>query len=339
MKKALLIPVYFLVVIFAVSCKKEHPAIGVTNPEGLYTLRINLSNFSEQITNGVNKLKVDATASDSASLSMLVDSLHFILYNTDGNGFQEARQGKKNANFGKFVLQVRPGDYILSVIGESGGKNISFTDQFSTIEQTVGLDGYYISNGTSGFKDLAGINPTLARASVNPWISFYDYNAPLSVVSSDVNRTVTLRNALSQLIVNIKDAIPASIKYISVTVENNKAWYSTHTGKSVWSQDPNNHSPKPLPYYNLVPVPATEIGKTNFKIYNNMMCDSTVDVEIACFDQNKLLMVKKTVNNIAIKPNEQVILTGNMFGSETTNTGFNIKVNVGWDPVVLTQTF
>jgi hypothetical protein len=42
MKKALLIPVYFLVVIFAVSCKKEHPAIGVTNPEGLYTLRIKM---------------------------------------------------------------------------------------------------------------------------------------------------------------------------------------------------------------------------------------------------------------------------------------------------------
>jgi hypothetical protein len=311
------------------SCKKDHkqPQPG-EKTDKTYNLTIGVnSDFTQEISTGANsKIRSLATSvSDSASLAGLIDNLYF--YIVDSGGYIKYRftQTKSSVGFGILKTIVVPGNYQLYVLGFKDGIEITGSDKGTNsvvahIEASPGWD-----------NDVGYVQS-------NPWLDCFSYRAPLVVQASDLNRTVTLSRIISQIKVIIKDAIPASVKTIELHVSKGLSTYHLFTDKFEFTP----------PYTDQgtsfrVAIPDSLIGKKNFSISMNVGSDtSKIAPVIACYGSNSTTITRRTFDPIVLSKNQQVVYTvSNLFGGNGTSSGssFQVSINTGWKPIVVTQPF
>jgi hypothetical protein len=263
--------------------------------------------------------------SDSASLAGLIDNLYF--YIVDSGGYIKYRftQTKSSVGFGILKTIVVPGNYQLYVLGFKDGIEITGSDKGTNsvvahIEASPGWD-----------NDVGYVQS-------NPWLDCFSYRAPLVVQASDLNRTVTLSRIISQIKVIIKDAIPASVKTIELHVSKGLSTYHLFTDKFEFTP----------PYTDQgtsfrVAIPDSLIGKKNFSISMNVGSDtSKIAPVIACYGSNSTTITRRTFDPIVLSKNQQVVYTvSNLFGGNGTSSGssFQVSINTGWKPIVVTQPF
>jgi len=304
------------------ACKKDRNTPGNTIGKQ-YGLHINVSNFNQTISNNNLRLKTYSLVSNPDSLGALVTYLQLVIYDYNKKVYINTSQTNTSSTFGTFDEKLPAGTYHLCVFGYSNQ--------------------YYSSNFTTGI--LSGQwDVDLNYIYVDQWSPVYSYSQPLTIISSDVNRTATLTRAISQLVVNINDAMPSSVYGIQLTPSINYAAFDFYNnvpvqgdfaGETIFAANAN--------YI----VPDSSKGKTGFQMVYNLMMDTTISVEITAYgpdyDETEIPIADKTVQNVTIHPNEQVTLSGDLFGgSPTTNStgaGFAVSVNTTWSPVQLTETF
>jgi hypothetical protein len=158
------------------------------------------------------------------------------------------------------------------------------------------------------------------------------------VQASDLNRTVTLSRVISQIKVIIKDAIPASVKSIYLTVPKGLSTYHIFTDQFAFV--PNGVDAGTAVN---VTIPDSLIGKRNFSISMNLGSDtSKIAPNFTCYGNNNNIIATRKFDPIVLSKNQQVVYTiNNMFGGNGTSSGssFQVSINTGWKPTVITQPF
>jgi hypothetical protein len=303
------------------ACKKDHNTPGNSSGKQ-YNLRVNVSNFSQTISSNSLKLKAYSVVSTPDSLGLLITYLRLVIYDYKKNVYINDSQINTSPTFGAFDEKIPAGTYRLCIFGYSNQ--------------------YYSSNFTTGI--LSGQwDSNLNYVYVDQWSPVYSYSQPLTIISSDANRTATLKRATSQLVVHINDAIPSSVYGIQLTPSNNYAAFDFYNNAPV--QFAFNASAKIHAKNANYIIPDSSKGKTGFQMVYNLMMDTTISVDIiaygANYNETLIPIAEKTVQNVTIHPNDQVTLSGDLFGgnSGTTNTGFTVSVNTTWSPIPITQTF
>lgn len=318
MKTKLYIIIFtILCCIYLSACKKDHNMPGNSSGKQ-YNLRVNISNFTQTISGNSLKLKAYSVVSNPDSLRGLITYLHLVIYDYNKKVYINESQTNTSPTFGTFDEKIPAGVYRLCIFGYSNQ--------------------YYNSNFTTGI--LSGQwDSNLNYVYVNQWSPVYSYSQPLTIISSDVNRTATLKRAASQLVVNINDAVPSSVYRMQLAPSNNYAAFDFYNNAPV--QGAFNANAKIYAKNADYIIPDSSKGKTGFQMVYNLMMDTTISVDIIAYGTNYNEIAKKTVRNVTIHPNDQVTLSGDLFGgnSGTSNTGFAITVNTTWSPITITQPF
>jgi hypothetical protein len=322
--------------IFVWSCKKDHKQLQPveTSNKKTYNVTIGVSggSFTQQITNATsNKIRSLATAvSDSAALAGLIDKLY--IYITD-NQFRikyKFTQTKSDVDFGTVKITLPPDNYRLYIFGCKDGVTVTSSDGTTNSGGYVEFDAAERTNGASHY--------------IKSWPESFSCNALLEVQSADVNKIVTLTRPICQVKVVIKDALPASVKSIKLSSRPSLSSYNLFSGTFYYSIVDDGGA-------NVsVAIPDSLIGKKNFSLYVNTGCDTSyinrgnyISSEINCYgNNNNSLIVARSLGSVFLYGNQQVIYTiDSMFGGITTpqNASFQVSVNTGWKPTVITQSF
>ncbi|WP_413666593.1 hypothetical protein ACEN9X_18880 [Mucilaginibacter sp. Mucisp86] len=320
--------------IFVWSCKKDHKQLQPVETSNKKTYNVTLgvsgSNFTQQITNATtNKMHSLATAaSDSASLAGIIDKLYIYIVDSHGYTKYKAAQTKSDVGFGSVKTALAPDNYRLYMFGCKDDVNVIYSDATPYSGTNIEVEVHDITNGTTHYS--------------KSWPDSFNYLGNLDV-SDDINQSISLYRIICQVKVVFKDAIPASVKSIklssrpSIASLNLAIGYFTGYGTGDQAATAS------------VSIPDSLIGKKNFSLYVNTGSDTSyfnpgnyISSEINCYDSNNSTIVTRSLGSIFLYRNQQAIYTiDNMFGGITTpqNASFQVSVNTGWKPTVITQPF
>jgi hypothetical protein len=312
------------------SCKKDHkqPQPG-EKTDKTYNLTIGVSGdgFTQQIsTNANSKIRsLTTSVSDSASLAGLIDQLYIYIIDSQGYIKYKFTQTNTSVGFGVIKTVIVPGNYQLAVFGCKDGVTVTSYDKSATVPTAF-------ADASSGWDNNLEFNYSF------PWSDCFSYNAPLVVQASDLNRNVTLSRIISQVKVVIKDAIPASVKTMILTVPKGLSTYHIFTDKFAFVPNGVDAGTSLS-----VAIPDSLIGKKNFSISMNLGNDtSRITPSFTCYGNNYSIIATRKFDPIVLSKNQQVVYTiNNMFGGNGTSSGssFQVSINTGWKPTVITQPF
>ncbi len=231
-----------------------------------------------------------------------------------------------NANFGTFDVQLIPGTYQVCVVGYNGPAISVNTTQFTAYTKSQ-----IVYNGFTNRNSLG----------ISQWTPFYSYSQPLTIVDADVNKDITLTRLTSQLVLNITDAIPSSVYSIQFAPSYNFVTYNYYDNKILPNIVATGVGVLPVPLTDTISAAAK--GKTGYQMVYNLLLDTTISVNVTAYNTTAGIVAQRLINNIRVKPNSQVTLSGNMFGGTTANgsgNSFKISIDTAWSRTGnLTQTF
>jgi len=321
--------------IFVWSCKKDHKQLQPveTSNKKTYNVTIGVSGggFTQQITNATsNKMRSLATAvSDSASLAGIIDKLYIYITDNQRHILHKFIQSKSDIGFGTVKTTLPPDYYILDIFGCKDGVTVTSSD--GTL-----YSGGYVQVDAGG-SSVGGIYYS------NSWPDSFSYNGGLDVQSFDINKTVTLNRVICQVKVIIKDAIPASVK--SIRLSSRPSLPSYNLFGDFFSGFVTGDGGASV----LVAIPDSLIGKKDFSLFVNTGSDTSsinrgnyFAPEINCYGTNNSVITARTLGQIFLNRNQQVVYTiNNLFGGSgaSSNSSFQVSVNTGWKPTVITQPF
>lgn len=143
---------------------------------------------------------------------------------------------------------------------------------------------------------------------------------PLTVTNTAVTQAIELKRISSQLVVNINDAIPANVSSIRVSLKDTTGYIMTK--QQYFSY--NEHTVTKQ-------ISAADAGKINYRIVvNNSHNVTPFTITVSYVQSGKT--VSKVISNVVCKTNMRTILSGNLFGSSSTD--FDMKIDRNWNAPV-----
>jgi len=291
MKKAVLYVAAAAMFLF--SCKKDHSGSKDNPAQKLYQVNLNLSGFTETISNST-KSKLQVNDLKTNAVTDYLKELYYIVYGSNGVVLHSLTQDSTTANFGNISDNLPSGTYTVAIAaGQSGltkGTDASKEDFL-----------FYTPNGS-------------------PWKDTFFNKFQLIVSASNINQTVTVSRLVGQLEVNIEDAIPVAASKMEITVTSESYNFLFSTGLPDSS----------FPFIMSTTIPGAVKGTTNYKLDNILLNTYTpFTVKIVCYDAASKALATALVSNVTCEKNRKTILSGKLFGSSNT---FNITLNSAWDP-------
>jgi hypothetical protein len=315
---------FMLVCMIIVSCKKEHSKDsqpGQTSRKVVFNV-----GFSQQIVDfntgnqKVNNLKSDAVA---ATLASKIDILYYAVYDSVGHKIHVIKQLSTGSSFGSYTDILNPGKYSVVVAGgKTGfllGPDLEGGNATSRLSTDVINYGSYTKAGTSVW------NPFNKDA--------FFKNIAITVGKTDISQSFALDRIVSQMVVNIKDAIPSSVKTIGVSLISHLSdRFLIGTGTAV---------PSSTSSINVIDTLASsDIGKTNYQISTIFLYSAPFGVQIVA--SSNLDFVAGVIANKAAtatgQPNTQTILSGYLFGGGGSG-GISVKIDTAWNSAPIVKTF
>ncbi|WP_295792240.1 hypothetical protein [Mucilaginibacter sp.] len=306
MKKAILL--LLVAVAFCSSCKKDQKK-GPATPPKTYKVNFNVSDFTQILVGqSTNTPHTDGLKTNTTPpLSSYIDVLYYYVINSNNTLVRSLEQLSDASNFGTIADELPAGSYTIIFAAGKTGLNAG---AFETLDQAY-LKGY--GTGT----------PAL------PWKDTFFKKFTITVTAAGVNQSVSLDRIVSQLTLNIEDAIPANAHSIEITARTYLEYSFLTAG------------PYPTPptdnFVSTFIIPASAIGTTNYKV--SLITLNTTDpssVKIVCKDASGNILASTIVNNVIMHPNTQTILSGQLFA---TNSQFNLTANAKWDPATINISF
>lgn len=294
------------------SCKRNQQQPGPVAKT--YKVNFNVSGFNQTILNSIKSKKTDALQTDSVisdtSSNDSLNVLDYMVYTSKGLPVHALiTQQSTNGKFTSISDNLPAGTYtIVFIAGKTGLTYVPGGNG------RIALDGFEYHSPTEVFKDLTDFI----------WHDTFYKQFSLTVSGSDTTVNTALPRLVSQLEVNIEDALPANTSYFRLSFSNVLYYYALTGTNSVGSAVTCRSS-----------VPASAIGTTNFQIYNIMVPipgGTPTNVEIQAYDTSDNLIGDAVVNNVTFQANMKTLLTGKLFGTSSTNS-FNITLNQQWNPV------
>ena len=334
MKKAILL--LFVAVAFCASCKKDQkkgPAVtGKT-----YKVNFDVSGFTQELINhSANKPRTEGLeTNDTPPLSSAIANIYYYVFDSGGRLLHYLTQPSSATNFGNIADQLPAGSY--TIVLAAGQDNLlvrnSSTGQIAgttTVEllRDLYLGGYY------------HFDPITTTETDLPWQDTFYKKIALTVTDSDINQSVTMDRIVSQVTVDITDAIPANAHSITVTARTYRYFFLS-SGDVTANPLPNNFTTSGVgPVDNLATtfiIPDAAKGTTDYKV--SLLTLNNTDpssVLINCYDASNNVLGSVKVDNVIMHPNTQTILSGNLFG---TSNHFGVTLNGKWDPSTINVPF
>lgn len=317
--------VFVLACTMLAACKKDNKQ-PVKADNKLYTVKFTVNSFSQQHVkfqnNGVRPKTLNSVEIHSANDTITSPVLYYRVYDSTGTLVHSIYQDSLTTNFGSITDQLTAGTYTVVMIG---GENEPYTN--------------------NGFKQLQ-MHSLLYNTDIlaDDQMYYYEANAGISqffdetflkkftltVGSNNVNQTITLTHIVGQLIVNIQDAVPANAQNIQLTIGSISYVYNLGTGLPDVKGDSGTMA------YLVVP------GVTNFKMYNYILnTTAPFSVTISAYSDGNVLIASKTIQNVSCAANQQVTLTGNLFGGTGNNISGDISATADttWNSTTLNYHF
>lgn len=336
MKKAILL--LFVAVAFCSSCKKDQkkgPAVtGKT-----YKVNFDVSGFTQELVgNSANKLHTNGLkANDTPPLSLAISNIYYYVFDSNGHMLHHLTQPSSATNFGNIADQLPAGSY--TIVLAAGQDNLIVTDAHaytgqsssvttSSLLRDIYLGGYY------------HYDPVTTTETDLPWQDTFFKKIALTVTDSNINQSVTMDRIVSQVTVDVTDAIPANAHSITVTARTYKYFFLS-SGDITANPLPYNFSASQVgPVDNLKTtfiIPDVAKGTTNYKV--SLLTLNNTDpssVLINCYDASNNVLGSVKVDNVTMHPNTQTILSGNLFGA---SNNFGVTLNGKWDPSTINVPF
>ncbi len=297
MKKAILYSMVMSLIFF--SCKKDHSPI--QNPtEKTYSVKFNVSGFTEQIVNSTGGKQTNSLQTNSVSIPTAgyLTILYYYVFDNNGNFLHKITQDSTTTNFGSISDDLPSGTYTVVIAAGKAG----FSSP-SNVQAAISAH-------------LITYSPNTAAPKA--WQDTFYGTFPLTVSGGSVSQAVTLSRIVGELEININDAIPANVASISVSLDQEDLQYNFATNKAAY----------PATVVKTITIPASEIGKTNFQGYTIVANTLTpFTVTITSYDASKHVVSAAIVDGVSCQVNTRTILSGSLFGS---NNSFNVTLNTGW---------
>lgn len=295
----------FFAILFFCSCTKEHKVPMPVTPGGkTYKIQFNLSGFT-QTTNTIsgnrhlNSLKTtSADSSDTDSLEIL----YYLVYDSAGKLVHQITQHSDSASFSGFSDSLPEGNY----------KAYFFAGKTGLYVDTVNARIYYSAPGDS----------------LGTWHDTFVARAVELNVTGNSSQNITLSRTVSALRINIKDAIPANAVKVVTSIQSDFVYYNFLVRGS------RNLSAPYVKTLTTLITPAL-IGTTNLQQYTVLAGSngSITSVAITCYDASNNIIASAYIGSAGLSPNQETILSGNLFGATDPANPFQISVNNTWNPV------
>ena len=292
----------FMAIAVCSSCKKDQKK-GSVPPAETHKVNFNVSDFTETLVDhSTNKTHTDGLKTNATQpLSSFIDEIYYFVFDKNGKFVHYFEQLSSASNFGSVSDELPAGTY--------------------TVVFAAGKSGLLIANDySSQFTQTNIVNFRLAGYGSLPWLDTFFDKFQITVTKSDITQSITLDRIVSQLTVNVLDAIPANAYRIQVTAISYKNYYFSKGLVSGESAEFNQ----------TFIIPAAAKGTTNYKVSLMTLNTETPSIVIIkCFDSSGAIMASASVNNVVVHANTQTILTGNLFNG--VDNKFGITVNAKWD--------
>ncbi|WPQ60315.1 hypothetical protein SIO70_18380 [Chitinophaga sancti] len=311
MKNILLCSAMISVILFA--CKKDNSTTQ-PNKDQKFPVRIAIDGFTQTSEDFDDRKKSSANAKDAAdSLADYIQHLYYLVYNNSNTLVKRIDQTATDGSFGLILDSLAAGHYTIALVGSKNEVYIGGDPVLHLQDELV----YFDFPGGDVFYKKTGID-----------------------VSDSVAIAVNLDRVVGKLKVQIQDAIPASVKNISIQpttyplppegvsagIANNILLYSgTSSG---FSGGAGFYSP----YY--LAIPDSLHGTTNLaiEIYVLALNPATISVIIRSLDASYGTITEKGVTQVNIQSSKKTVLKGNLFSdlpseSKGVHVGLN---NPGW---------
>lgn len=267
-----------------------------------------------------------------------------------------------NATLAQYASVIYVGVYTTS------GSQLFLTKQLATdtVFGTVKYDlpaGDYVVTFAAGQAGMTETGTTLSNTYINyggQWKNTFFQKMNLTVGSSAINQNVTLSRIGAQLVVNIEDAVPASVKSIIVAMTDNPSSAQGPQAFAVGSETagiPGNPFPDPGYMYAYTPLNTViTAGTKNCQFAIAFLrVSAPYTVTIAAYNQvvgaapngSPLSNLPNTtvayvnIPNVTAQAGAQTILSGRLFGGNGLNNtgGFQMTIDPQWSPTTTTIPF
>ena len=334
--------IFSLIVIVSVmsACKKD--AINTNkNNKGTTPVTFNIgfaqTTGSFSVSNKAHKFGTHSLASASvdSTLKANASTLYIVVYPADGSHLFFTKQLSTDTVFGKVQYNLPAGTYTVAFAAGQTGLNYGGTNLSSD--------------------DLVYSIPLSGGNFDNSWKDTFFKKMTITVGSTPVNQSVSLDRIDSQIIVNIEDAIPSTVKFIRVTASDNNFDGSepSFTPYFIISTATATGDPGVLSAYTSLTIPVTPgVKNTKFAFFTLnsihpyiVRIVGTDHLPVGNFNGVPNATGQQIgyaeVDSVMVVPGHQTVLSGNLFGGNgLTNTGgFNINVNPTWSPTTTTIPF
>lgn len=324
----------FLVSITLFSCKKDASVNHDSDNKPLQKVTLSVGFASSSGSFQTNKLKSNAlktTAADTA-LTNHINTLVYAVYDSNGQSVLMETQLSTDSAFGHYSFHLSAGTYFLVIAGGGTGLYIKPNKYIS----------YMPINDPNEPHPYSFTNDTFANGQT------------LVITNEGLNRSVTLTRVTSRLDVTILDAIPASVKSISVVIRAISQAYEVRSASSLRDT---------TPYKIFKNVTPDMVGKSNYKFSayflgyrefrdpvefpNGGVADVPASVLIQASDHTYPATSTSFYSNIAAKSvsatpkaNTIISLSGYLFGGNGTGAGgINLGVDTAWNSSIISKSF
>lgn len=327
---------YIIIFIFCIAfaaCKKDSKPAPV-DANTLHKVTFKVSSFSQQhlafqpnsTTRPKSLNSLSTTYPSSSDTIRTYPALVYQVYDSTGKLVHQISQDTTTANFGTINDQLTAGTYTIIMVG---GINVDTRSAGSEKLMPVNY-------GTTSTQHL--VDAEVLYLMYNPYAGnsapFFDETFykkfTLTVTSGSIAQNISLPHIVGQLIVNIQDAIPANAQNIQLTIGSISYVYNLGTGLPDVKGDSGTMA------YLVVP------GVTNFKMYNYILnTTAPFSVTISAYSDGNVLIASKTIQNVSCAANQQVTLTGNLFGGTGNNISGDISATADttWNSTTLNYHF
>jgi hypothetical protein len=336
-----------LIMVFA-ACKKENTDKAASTSEKLSHVTFNVG-FAQStgvfnVTNNANKLKINSvstTATVDSVLKNAVDVIYANVYDVNGNPLITTTQlSTDTANFGKASFTLPPGNY--TVVFAAGKTGLIFNSN----AQLSALNLLYVRSIPNSSNYDSHMEDTF----------FKKISLTVGANGSIQSQNVELDRIVSEIIVNIEDAIPQNVKFICVQLSDDN--FTMPAVQQV--QQFNVLSGAPLTPNNFGSIgiftPPTVLVKTGVKNmrFSRFMLNTNKPFTIRLLAVNTLqannysgfgfagdAIADVSIKNVTIQTGHQTLVTGKLFGGAglPAGNGFTIGVNPTWDPTPIIVPF
>lgn len=304
MKKPLFSLICAVALLFS-SCSKENTT--APKDEKLYPVTFNLSTFSKEIVPMASLKKtvgqISASTASGTALNEAIQYIDYAVYNESGIKVNHKNSYFNNSNFGRIDDSLPKGKYKIVVAGSTGGVGSLPNDYYSGI----------YNSGTNGMGDI--------------FLKQFE----LEVTGEPISQDVELKRIVGKIEIELADDIPASIEEIAYSVKGvgHYLYFSDTRTSSGQTVSKSNY------YFDYPDMGVGPDYNQDFALYFFLQYDqdAIVSVNIRAYDNNRNLVVDKTINDVPVSINKKTILTGRLFDDvgSTKGQSFSISVDDKWN--------